>query len=117
MLEWIALGVVAAGGLTWLASKRRGQRHRRAWAPILTAAAERHQGHAATSTQTPGLRGTIEGTTVTLSLFDVHRGERDTRVETDVALPDASNVARLYIGWNTLQTPAGLDHVPEVETP
>lgn len=116
MLEWglIGLGVVAGGaGWAWHRAHRNG--HADVWTPILQAVAARYQGAASVGTRTPGLRSSIDGLTVTVTLHDAHRGPEKTRAEADVALPDTNKVVRLHVGWDAFAPAEGLDHVPIVD--
>ena len=118
MLEWSLIGLgIVAGGAGWAWTRSRQNRHAEAWTPVLNAVAAQHEGAASTGIETPGLRGSVDGLTVTVTLHDVHRGPEKTRAEADVALPDTTTMVRLHIAWDTLSPAVGLEHVPVIDVP
>ena len=116
MLGWALIGLgVAAGGARWLRARRSNRTHRALWPPLLTAVAARYAGRASSAGDSPGLRGTVDGTTVTLTLYDTQQPPDRVRAEAEVALPDTNNIFRLHVGWDIIAAPQDLDHVPPVD--
>lgn len=117
MIEWIIAGAAAliAGGL---AARRVSKKKVHGdWSERLTEVAQRVGGRAspATADDHPQLRAELEGLTVTLELIDIHAGARG-RVQTQAGLPDPDNTSRLYLGWDALETPKDLTHIPKQTT-
>lgn len=118
MLEWaLMIGLAAAGAAGASArSASRRRAYREAWVAPLEAVADRHDGRASARSVTPSLRATIEGSTVTLTIFDAHRGPT-ARAEADVSLPNSDHLVRLHLGWDTLEPPQAMAHVGQVDPP
>lgn len=117
MLTWALIGLgLAAGGAGWAwTSARRPREASPDWPPLLARVAAKYGGRAVTA-RPIGLRGTVDGLTLTLSLFDVERGPQRTRAVVDVPVPDASSM-RLHLAWDTLVPARGFDHVPVIDLP
>ncbi len=117
MLTWALIGLgLAAGGVGW--AWTRSSRPRMSsvdWPALLSQVAAEYGGRAVTA-HPIGLRATVDGLSVTLSLFDVERGPVRTRAEVDVPLPNAKPL-RLHLAWDTLAPAKGFDHVPVIDLP
>ncbi|MCA9549547.1 MAG: hypothetical protein KC933_05885 [Myxococcales bacterium] len=118
MIEWVVLGAAAlgAGGYA-VRLLTRGRAHGR-WSTLLAEVAQAIEGRASPASRfdNPELRAEVDGLTLTLRLYDVHKGAGG-RAEVQVRLPDPDDTSRLYLGWDVAETPPDLAHVPEVPYP
>lgn len=120
MLEVLAVAAGAAalggGGLTW-SLIRRGRAHAR-WKAVLDQVADQLGGRASPGSMfdAPELRAELDGITVTLKLKDIHKSAAKGAALAESRLPERAGSVRLFFGWEVEAAPAGLEHVPDVES-
>lgn len=114
MIEWIAIGALAAGGAGYLGYRglKRGKERGR-WAEILADVAPLVNGRVSMGGggDAPSLRATVDGQDLTLTLFEVQEGEA-ARARAELKIPGEHPRLRLCLAWDVLDPPAAMAHVP-----
>ena len=114
LLLWVS-GSAAVLSATWVTVRRarRGSAYAQ-WKRLLDEVSGTLGGRVSAPgpSASPQLRAEIDGRTVTLTLARFAADPARIRAEAQVALPTDGNLVRLYVGWDTPDSPPDFAHVP-----
>lgn len=117
-MEPVTFGILALAGASVYRYVKRGREYRD-WASILGTAAELLNGQASTGTRfdTPQLRTTINGTSVTITLDRPYAGQRRSTAIAEAQVAPEAKDTRFYFAWNITDIRDELKYIPELDIP
>ena len=112
------MGALALAGFGFYRYVKRGRVHRD-WTEVLNDTAKRLNGQASLGSRfdSPQLRTSIDGISITISFKDAHRAQDKGTAIAEAQLDLATDDARLYFAWNVIEIRKELTYIPEVELP